>query len=204
MAEGAVEGGGKGSGRPRGEKFLQFMAAPSPALAPARPQCPLPILLRNAGGHRARCPPSQLGLRLPLTASPSHHAALVPDAKSISGEGCKQNAGFARDGQPVAQTLRGWGVQGMGERQDPRSRCKAGGMSPPWGEGHFPSTGVRGTTVAPVVRVLGLRSTAFFSHTCTCMKLRPPRESANNGEDNHQSKAMASTWQCPFKGTRYK
>lgn len=42
------------------------------------------------------------------------------------------------------------------------------------------------------------------SPACTCMKLQPPRESANNGEDNHQSKAMASTWQCPFKGTRYK
>lgn len=43
-----------------------------------------------------------------------------------------------------------------------------------------------------------------LSHTCTCMKLQPPRESANNGEDNHQSKTMASTWQYPFKGTHYK
>lgn len=106
------------------------MAAPSPALAPAQPQCPLPILLRDAGGHRARCPPSQLGLRLPLTASPSHHAALVPDAKSISGEGC-----FTRDGQPVAQTLRGQGGSRDGGTAGPPLQVQSRGDVPSLGRG---------------------------------------------------------------------
>lgn len=81
--------------------------------------------------------------------------------------------------------------------------CKVGTLNPlptPQLGGTSPSThGMRATVAGPWDYVA--RS---VSPACTCMKLQPPRESANNGEDNHQSKAMASTWQCPFKGTRYK
>lgn len=38
------------------------------------------------------------------------------------------------------------------------------GGAPPRGEGPSPSTGVRGTTVVPVVRALGLCSTVSFSY----------------------------------------
>lgn len=87
----------------------------------------------------------------------------------------------------------------------PCCSAKRGHQAPnplPSSGGTSRSTGTRG----PRAAVFGPWDYAAqaLSPACTCMKLQPPRESANNGEDNHQSKATASTWQYPFKGTRYK
>lgn len=151
MAEGAA-----GGERARGGDFLQYLAAASPALAPAWPQPP-PIPLCNAGRHQARFPPSQLGLRLLLTASPSRNAVPVTGAKSFRERGAsKRAASPMQRHNPVT-----WGFKGWGNGRAPAAGAKG---TPPRGEGPSPSTGVRGTTVAPVVRALGLRSTASFSY----------------------------------------
>lgn len=154
MAEGAA-----GGERARGGEFLQYLAAASPALAPAWPQPP-PSLLCNAGRHQARFPPSRLGLRLLLAASPSRNAVLLTGAKSFRERGASKTAA-----SPVRVSQRHdpvtWGFKGRGNGRAPAAGAKG---TPPRGEGPSPSTGMRGTTVAPVVRAPGLRSTASFSY----------------------------------------
>lgn len=162
MAEGTVGAGGKGSGRPRREKFLQYMAAPSPALAPARPQVPLPIPLCNAGGHRARSHPIPTGSPAPAHSQPQPPRCAGPQCKEHFGRGVQAKRRLRPCRSTSGTNPARWWDSRDGGTAGPPLQVQGRGVSLPQVEEHFPSTGLRGTTVAPVVRVLGLRSTAFF------------------------------------------